>query len=448
MSRYGHGEAWAIVRPHACLVLDRDLTGERARALHEVLEGVDDLDAALDLVRDEPLALVVAVRDGDRWRMARTRGVPAQVGDERRGPAPTDGWIRDEGAGIVLVGDISADADLPVADAVVRVRVMAWGVESAPRERATVSTSDEDVFEDTVLTPPRRSDAPPVPAHARLPGPAQAPATAPSTTPPLLPPPPASAPASASASVPPAAGAMGLIDSVPGFIRPATDQLARQSPEPAPEASSPPTADAGLGDHDGMTISAAEARALAARSAGAPRPATVAPAEAEPATGPLVLSTMCPAGHVQPTGTERCARCGAPIDPATASRRARPEFAELVLASGERIPLGRGVVLGRRPRSGRVEDGRVPRLVAVESPNEDISRSHLEVRFDDWTLVATDLDSTNGTILLREGADPVRMRPGVATIVALGDRLDLGDGVVVTIDPTSTSSTSSQGAPA
>src|SRR5690606_827427 len=119
----------------------------------------------------------------------------------------------------------------------------------------------------------------------------------------------------------------------------------------------------------------------------------------------------------------------------SAAQRRRPEVAVAVLPSGERVPLGRGVVLGRRPRSRRVEDGRVPRLVTVESPSEDISRSHLELRVDDWNLVAVDPSSTNGTLLLREGSAPQRLRPEAATILQLGDRLDLGDGVVVAIEP-------------
>ena len=76
----------------------------------------------------------------------------------------------------------------------------------------------------------------------------------------------------------------------------------------------------------------------------------------------------------------------------------------------------------------------MPRLVTVDSPSEDISRSHVELRVEDWNLVAIDLSSTNGTLLLREGAAPQRLRPEASTILQLGDRLDLGDAQVVTIE--------------
>ncbi|RWR22030.1 FHA domain-containing protein, partial [Agrococcus lahaulensis] len=194
----------------------------------------------------------------------------------------------------------------------------------------------------------------------------------------------------------------------------------------APEPVLPPAA---AGDHDGMTITAEQARRLQAERAegGAREPA--------PATGPLVLSTLCPRGHVNAPGTAHCAQCGARVDESSAAQRRRPEVAVAVLPSGERVPLGRGVVVGRRPRSRRVEDGRVPRLVTVDSPGEDVSRSHLELRIEDWNIVAVDLSSTNGTLLLREGSAPQRLRPEASTILQLGDRLDLGDGVVLTIEP-------------
>lgn len=77
---------------------------------------------------------------------------------------------------------------------------------------------------------------------------------------------------------------------------------------------------------------------------------------------------------------------------------------------------------------------RVPHLVTLSSPNEDISRSHLEIRLEDWSVLAVDLGSTNGTMLLREDRAPLRLRAGVATNVDFGDRLDVGEGVIITLE--------------
>jgi hypothetical protein len=73
----------------------------------------------------------------------------------------------------------------------------------------------------------------------------------------------------------------------------------------------------------------------------------------------------------------------------------------------------------------------VPHLVAVDSPQQDISRNHLEIRPEAGACVVIDLHTTNGSTLLRPGADPVRLHPGEQTVVVSGDMVDIGDGVTV-----------------
>ena len=45
-----------------------------------------------------------------------------------------------------------------------------------------------------------------------------------------------------------------------------------------------------------------------------------------------------------------------------------------------------------------------------------------------------DLHTTNGSTLLRPGADPVRLHPGEHTLVLTGDVVDLGDGITVAFE--------------
>ncbi|MEV4669761.1 FHA domain-containing protein [Microbacterium sp. LWO12-1.2] len=92
------------------------------------------------------------------------------------------------------------------------------------------------------------------------------------------------------------------------------------------------------------------------------------------------------------------------------------------------------MIIGRRPRSTRASGANLPHLVAVESPQQDISRSHLEVRPEGDTVVVIDLHTTNGSTLLRPGADPMRLHPGEQTLVLSGDVVDLGDGVTVAFE--------------
>lgn len=466
---YAPGEAWCIAAGRVVLVCERDLPAVRARALHDAAAVVDSVDALRTVLELEPAALLGAVDLGEGRMLLRRHGVPATADDAPLADRYGAEWQLDEAAATATLAAgalaaLSADV-LPLGSGVVRVAA----VRVAPRSAdAAADATAAAVEEPPVTAPPEsrtgafgetmppRASAEPVEVEqdgveAIAPEPAQAvqPPEPAQPAEPAQPPQPAEPPqpAAVAAPLPPAEPRPapnpigGLIDSVPGFIRPAVDLRAA---EPAAEAAPPaaPAAD-DAGDHDGMTITAEQARRLQeerARAGAQPgADAQGAPAHAgspsAPATGPLVLSTLCPSGHVNTPGTRECMQCGEPVDDGSAAQRRRPEVAVAVLPTGERIPLGRGVVLGRRPRSRRAEDGRVPRLVTVESPGEDISRSHLELRVEDWNLVGIDLSSTNGTLLLREGAAPQRLRPEASTILQLGDRLDMGDGVVVTIEP-------------
>ncbi|MEV4736380.1 FHA domain-containing protein [Microbacterium sp. LMX7-1.2] len=145
------------------------------------------------------------------------------------------------------------------------------------------------------------------------------------------------------------------------------------------------------GDHDGATISSAEARALRREAPVSPEAPTIA------------LPVFGGTGRIR-------------------------------VSTGQVVTLDRTVIIGRRPRSTRASGASLPHLIAVESPQQDISRSHLEVRPEGDTVVVIDLHTTNGSTLLRSGADPVRLHPGEQTVVVSGDVVDLGDGVTVAFE--------------
>lgn len=158
-----------------------------------------------------------------------------------------------------------------------------------------------------------------------------------------------------------------------------------------------------LGDHDGATISVAEARRLRA-AASAPdlsfAPPPPAAAEAPTEVLPVVGAPAAQAGRIR-------------------------------LSTGEVVELDRTVIIGRRPRSTRASGTTMPHLIAVESPQQDISRSHLEIRPEGDSVVVIDLHTTNGSTLHRPGTEPMRLHPGEQTLVLDGDTVDLGDGVIV-----------------
>lgn len=207
------------------------------------------------------------------------------------------------------------------------------------------------------------------------------------------------------------------------------DTIAVADPETVadPEGSSPPADPEPAGDHDGATISVAQAREL--RGAEAPVP----PAPAVPApvvSAPAPVFSFSPAVLPDP----RTASPSSPVAPSDAATEAIPTSAtgpRLVLSTGQIVTLDRPAVIGRRPRSPRATGATLPHLIAVESPQHDISRSHLEVRPEPDAVVVVDLHATNGSTLLRPGVEPVRLHPGEPTVVVSGDVIDLGDGVTV-----------------
>lgn len=111
-----------------------------------------------------------------------------------------------------------------------------------------------------------------------------------------------------------------------------------------------------------------------------------------------------------------------------------PPPAKLLLSSGLVVSLNRPVLLGRAPQVSRVTNREIPRLVTVASPNQDISRTHAEVRMEGEEVVVVDLRSTNGVLLLRQNAGPQRLHPNEPTVVEPGVVVDLGEGVTFTVE--------------
>ncbi|WP_394215662.1 FHA domain-containing protein [Brachybacterium vulturis] len=165
-----------------------------------------------------------------------------------------------------------------------------------------------------------------------------------------------------------------------------------------------------------------------------PRQAPVPPTESSgPTAGSAVALPGLVCAHGHPNSPERaaCRTCGAPLQGATRTV-ARPPLGVVMISGGARFVLDRTAIVGRRPRASRVSANDVPQLVTVPSPQQDISRSHLELRLEGWHVVALDLGTTNGTTLHRAGFEPVRLRPRDGVVLYDGDLLDLGDGVQLT----------------
>ncbi|MGD8193467.1 FHA domain-containing protein [Herbiconiux sp. P18] len=285
-----------------------------------------------------------------------------------------------------------------------------WGatVVKSVEDAAVRELDDEDEHDDA------SPKTPPAPAAAAAQNPAVQNPAAQNPTP--------AAPAPAPAAAVPPVASSGLIDSVPGFgtmgaasgsagfsgvtvppVRPPAPEPSAgfAPPTGAPALGSPPVAGSPASgtvspapgsaraddDHDGLTVTVSELEAMR-------RLADAAPA------------AELPAGAL----------------------------GRIVLSTGESYPLDRPVIIGRRPRANRVQADAVPILVAVASPEQDISRNHLEIRLEGRHVLAVDLATTNGSVLHRDGSPPKRLGPNEPELVLSGDVIDLGEGINVVFE--------------
>ena len=150
--------------------------------------------------------------------------------------------------------------------------------------------------------------------------------------------------------------------------------------------------------------------------------------------GLAILAVLCPNGHASEPNATSCRVCGSPVGTQGPQLVGPPVLAVLRASNGTSAEVDRPILIGRAPSTDR-SSSRTPRLMTVPSPNHDISRTHLEVAPDEWQVVVTDLNSTNGTILVPPGAgDGQQLAPGERIPVQVGTVLELGDGVSVLID--------------
>lgn len=104
----------------------------------------------------------------------------------------------------------------------------------------------------------------------------------------------------------------------------------------------------------------------------------------------------------------------------------------LRLPDGSELEPSTPVVLGRRPWRTTPEETSTYYVVAP-SPKREISGVHLEVALVGGELVARDLESTNGTLVLTPARAPRLLHEGRSTALQAGDILDLGEDFRISV---------------
>src|SRR6478609_4853958 len=215
-------------------------------------------------------------------------------------------------------------------------------------------------------------------------------------------------------------------EDAPAVDAPAVDAPAeveeRDAAAEAPAAPAPPAAPALPGpasadDHDGLTILSGELASIRQHL-----PSWAVSQTGDWPSGPVV-PTPAPAPGVSVAL------------PVTAAPTAQLPVPRLALSTGALVPVDAVVLIGRAPQADRAPDGSDARLVTVPSPEQDISRTHAEVRLEAGRVLVTDLYSTNGITVATGTLPPRRVTAGEPVAVGEGDVVDLGDGVTFTVEP-------------
>jgi hypothetical protein len=406
---YRPGSWYAVFGPEVAVLLPARQK-EHVAALWELVDDGAGFEAVLDALLASGLSrlpgfVLLSTGAGPTRVLLRGEGIAAHL-TSAAGEVTVDGsaggtWTERTVEGVtalsVLLEDEAAGDDLAIPAGLVRVgRVdRAASSPSAASPLAASVAVDEPVTEVIDVAPvvPPASQVPPVPA------PAGAPLGSPVGAPggPLLEP---------------------LVEPSPleseGWTEPtfAADPLSGPLPVPA---AAPGAADAAAPESTAPVLPAGAAPVGPPPSA---PPVTAAGAQAAPPTAPpppLSVGSWEPAGGVAE---------GGPV-------------AKLVISDGQTVLVDDVVLIGRAPEVRRFTSSEHPHLVTVPSRLHEISSTHVEVRpgtgADAGTAVVTDMGSTNGTVLVRPGAGPEDLKPGIAVPLVPGSVINLGDGITIEV---------------
>jgi hypothetical protein len=162
----------------------------------------------------------------------------------------------------------------------------------------------------------------------------------------------------------------------------------------------------------------------------------VASAPAAPSLDPrpTVLAARCAAGHLSPANAGTCRVCRAPMPAQEPFTVQRPLLGTLRFSTGDVVSLDKGVVMGRAPHSPLGEGRERPHVMQLASPENDISRTHLEVSLDGWHVYVEDMGSTNGTAITLPGQTPQQLRAHDPQLIEPGTVITLADEVSFTFE--------------
>ncbi len=150
-------------------------------------------------------------------------------------------------------------------------------------------------------------------------------------------------------------------------------------------------------------------------------------------TGPLTHARRCPVGHPNPPHRSTCRICGAELDVNTpAVTVEQPVLGMAELPDGRLVDLVGSVVVGRNPSSEAARCDDDATLVSLESATS-VSRTHVVIRAEGWTITVTDCGSRGGSALVAGDEEPVALTEWVPHELSGGDLVYLGGPTAIRI---------------
>jgi hypothetical protein len=158
---------------------------------------------------------------------------------------------------------------------------------------------------------------------------------------------------------------------------------------------------------------------------GAASPATSAKRAVE------VLGVRCPVDHHNHPEAVYCAQCGRRMGvnaTLIAAFGPRPPLGIFIFDDGSTAAVASDLIIGREPSAHiDIVEHRADELRLVDE-SSTISRAHVGIHLDNWSVTAIDLQSSNGTLLQRSGTTTWEtLSTETRLLLGSGDTLRVGE---------------------
>ena len=232
---------------------------------------------------------------------------------------------------------------------------------------------------------------------------------------------------SAAADFTPAPSPLASQDISPAAAAPATPPLPQTPPAPTPPLPQTPPA--------GAPPANPAAAAQPVPHTPAPGPGSnAAQSSDEEDESNWVVGIRCPLDHHNHPEAGYCSQCGRKMGinhTLVFVRGPRPPLGLFLLDDGGAIPIATNLLIGRDATTHPDVIAGTRQAVLLTDASNVVSRHHLAITLNEWTVTVADLGSANGTLIINAKTGQAQpLVTDVATPMEAGDRLQIGPRIL------------------